>query len=275
MSSTKRILVVCAAWPPLMALGTVLLSVGQVAAQAPSQALDVHEARDGPMRLSEESRAIDGQQNLERLPPGFHAPLHAADELAAALARANEMFEALTGATKTAATELYWRLEATRQQRDRLAAALVDVQGKLRVREGREKELAERVAALGEEATQSEADTARLRLELEASEQRRQQLEGLGEELVQLKDELLGLRRLLKAANVALAQTKEERDAARRETAALRAEVSALLNTALASLHQEDRPPDSPPNAGLAPSGNLVKAPLASSPAAQDGEAGL
>jgi chromosome segregation ATPase len=254
--------------PPLIAVGTILLGLGQAAAQSPGQPLDLREAPGGP--------AMAGQQNAEQLPAGLHDTLHAADELAAALSIAHEKFEALAGATKTAATELYWRLEATRRQRDHLSAALVDAQGKLRVREVRQKELAERVVALGEEARQSEADLAGLRLELEASEQRRQQLEAVGKEVTQLKDKLLSLDHLLETANAALGQAQDERDAARAETQALRAEVAALLNTALASLQQQGKRLEGAPNTGLAPRGNLVNAPVPSSPKTQDRrEAGL
>jgi chromosome segregation ATPase len=261
MSLTKRILVVRGTWPPLIAVGTVLLGLGQAAAQPPSQPLDRREAPDG---------AIDRQHNTERLPAQFHDTLQAADELATALSTANEKFAALAGATRTAASELYWRLEATRQQRDHLSATLVDVQSKLQVRESRDQELAGRVGALDKEVKHAQAEIAGLSLELEASEQRRQQLEGVGKELAQLKDELLSLRDLLETANVALAQAEDERDAARTETDALRAEVAALLNTALASLQQKDQPFDPPPGAGLAARENVVKAPIASSPEAQD-----
>jgi chromosome segregation ATPase len=275
MSSTKRILVVRRARPSVIAVATVLLGLGQAAAQPASERLDLREAPDS-MRLIEETEAIDGQQSAERLPAGFRDTLQAADELAAALSTANEKFEELVGRTKTAATDLYWRLEATRRQRDDLSAALVDVQAKLRVRQSHEKELAGRVVALGEEVRQSEAEIAGLSLALEASEQRRRQLEQVGEEVAQMKDELLGLRHLLKTANAALARAQAERDAAHAETEALRAEVATLLNTALASLQQKDRPIDKPATAGRAPGGNPVEAPIVSSPEAQDGrEAGL
>jgi chromosome segregation ATPase len=275
MSLTKRILVAREAWPLLVAVGTVLVGLCQVAAQPPSQRLVQREARDGAMRLTEETWTIDAQHNTERLPAQFHETLQAADELAAALSTANEKFAALTGATKTAASELYWRLEATRKQRDHLSATLIDVQTKLRVRESRDQELAGRVVALDKEVKQAEDKIAGLSLELEVSEQRRQQLEGVGKEVVQLKDELLSLRHLLGRANVALAQAQHERDAARVETEALRAEVTALLTTALASLQQKDQP-DRPPNARLAPRDKVMEAPMESSPEAQDRrEAGL
>ena len=276
MSLIKQILVVRGTWPALIAVGAVLLGLGQAAAQPLNQPLDRREAPDGAMRLIEETRAIDGQHNTELWPAQFHDTVETADELAAALSTANEKFAALAEATKTAATELYWRLEATRRQRDRLSATLIDVRGKLRVREAREEELAGRVVALDKEVKQAEAEIAGLSLEREASEQRRQQLEGVGKEVAQLKDELLSLRDLLERANVALAQAQDERDAARTESDALRAEVTALLTTALASLQQKDRPFDRPPNARLAPRGNVVEAPMEGSPEAQDGrEAGL
>ena len=275
MSSTKRSLAVRATWLPLIAVGTVLLGLCQAAAQ-PGPPVERPEAADDPMRPSEETRANDGQQSSASMPAGLDDTLRAADELAAALSTANEKFEALAGVTKNAATELYRRLEATRRQRDDLSAALVDVQGKLHLHEAREKELAAHVVALGEKARQSEADIAGLRLELEASEQRRRQLEAVGSELAQLKDEILGLGHLLERANVALGQAQQERDAARAETEALRAEVAALLNTALASLNQTDRPVGASPSAGLAPRGNFVRAPMQGSPQAQDRrEAGL
>jgi chromosome segregation ATPase len=270
MSLSKRILVVRGTWPALIAVGTVLLGLGQAAAQPASKPLDRRDAPDGAMRLVEETHAIDRQRNTERLPAQFHDTLQAANELATALSTANEKFAALAGATKTAATELYWRLEATRRQRDHLSATLIDVQGKLRAREAREKELAGRVVALDTEVKQAEAEIAGLSLELEASEQRRQQLEDVGKELAQLRDDLLSLRHLLERANVALAQAQHERDAARTKTDALRAEVAALLNTALASLQQKDQPFEPPPGAGLAVRENVVKAPIASSPDAQD-----
>jgi chromosome segregation ATPase len=265
-SLTKGILVIRGTGTLLIAAGAVLMGLGQVAALPPSRPLDLREAANGPMHLVEESRAIEGQQNTERLPAGLHDTLQAVDELAAALSTANHKFEALAGAARV----LHRRLEATRQQRDHLSATLVDVQRKLRVRERRENELAGRVVALGKEARQSEAQIARLNLELEASEQRRQQLEGVGEEVAQLKDELLSLRQLLERADVALAQAQHERDAARAETEVLRAEITALLTTALASLQQKDQPFESPPNTRLAPGGNIVEAPMESSPEAQD-----
>jgi chromosome segregation ATPase len=226
------------------------------------------------MRLSEETGAIDAPHNTERWPAQFHDALQAADELAAALSTANEKFAALAGATKTAASELYWRLEATRQQRDQLSATLVDVRSKLQVRESRDQELAGRVVALNTEVKQAEAEIAGLNLELEASEQRRQQLEGVGKELAQLKDELLSLRHLLERANMALAQAQHERDAARAETEALRAEVTALLTTALASLQQKEQSLDRPPNARLAPRGKVLEAPMESPPEARDARGG-
>lgn len=270
MSLIKRILFGGGTCPALIAVGTALLGLGQAAAIPLSPPIDVREAGNGPIRLIEDTRAVDGQQNAEQLPPRFRDALQAAEELGAALSTAKEKFEALTGATQTAAAELHWRLEATRRQRDRLSATLVDVQAKLRVRESREKRLAERVAALGEGARQSEAEIAALKLELEASEQRRQQLEQVGTEVAQLKDELLGIRRLLKAANVALAQVEKERDAARAETEALRAEIAALLNTALASLQPKDQPAGSASDDQGAPSESFMKAPIVSSPEAQD-----
>jgi chromosome segregation ATPase len=270
MSLTKRILVVRGTCASLIAVGTVLLGLGQVAALPRSQPLDLREAADGLMRLIEETRAIGGQQNTELSRGAFSDTLRAADELAAALAAANEKFEAFAGMTKTAASELYRRLEATRRQRDRLSATLIDVQGKLRVRESRDQELAGRVVALDKEVEQAEAEIAELSLELEASEQRRQQLEGIGEEVAQLKDELLSLRHLLERANVALAQAQHERDAARAETRTLRAEVTALLTTALASLQQTDQSFDRPPDARLAPREKVVETPMETSPQAQD-----
>jgi chromosome segregation ATPase len=274
MSLTKWILVVREAWPPLVAVGTVLAGLGQVAAQPPSQALDEREARDGAMRLIEETEAVDAQHNTERWAAQFHHVLEAADELAATLSTANERFAALAGATKTAASELYWRLEATRRQRDQLSATLVDVRSKLQVRESRNQELAGRVVALDKEVKQAEAEIAGLSLELEASRQRRQQLEGVGKEVAQLKDELISLRDLLERATAALAQVQRERDAARAETRTLRAEVTALLTTALASFQQKDLSFDRPPNARLAPRGKVLEAPMESPPEAQDRRGG-
>jgi chromosome segregation ATPase len=259
MSASRKTSLFQHAWFPIIAVVTVFSELGQVAAQPPSQPLDRREAH-GQMLLIDEATAIDGQQNAEQSLVGFHDTLRVADELAAALATAKEKFDALTGATKIAASGLYLRLEATRRQRDRLSATLVDVQSKLRMRESREKQLTERVAALDEEARQSESEIVGLRLQLEASEQRGQQLEEVGEEVAELKDELLGLRRVVKTANVALARAQAERDAARAETEALRAEVAALLNTALASLQKEHQP---------------FEAPVASSPEAQDRREGL
>jgi chromosome segregation ATPase len=256
-SFTKRILVIRGAGTLLSAVGTVLMGLGQVAALPLSQPLDLREAADGPMRLVEETRAIEGQQSTERLPAGFHDTLQAVDELAAALSTANQKLEALAGAAR----QLYRRLEATRQQRDHLSATLADVQGKLSVRERREKELAGRVVALDQKVEQSEAEIARLRLELEASEQRRQQLEGVGKEVAQLKDELLSLDHLLETANAALGQAQDERDAARAETEALRAEITALLNAALASLQRKDQPLDTSSGVRPAVRENIVKAP--------------
>jgi chromosome segregation ATPase len=256
-SFTKRILVIRGAGTLLSAVGTVLMGLGQVAALPLSQPLDLREAADGPMRLVEETRAIEGQQSTERLPAGFHDTLQAVDELAAALSTANQKLEALAGAAR----QLYRRLEATRQQRDHLSATLADVQGKLSVRERREKELAGRVVALDQKVEQSEAEIAGLRLELEASEQRRQQLEGVGKEVAQLKDELLSLDHLLETANAALGQAQDERDAARAETEALRAEITALLNAALASLQRKDQPLDTSLGVRPAVRENIVKAP--------------
>jgi hypothetical protein len=178
MSLTKRILIIRKTWPAFVAVGTVLVGIGQVAAQPPSQPPDGREAPNGAMRLIEEAGATDAQHNTERWPAQFHDALRAADELAAALSTANEKFAALAGATKTAASQLYRRWEAIRQQRDQLSATLVDVQSKLQVRERRGQELVGRVVALDKEVEQAEAEIAGLSLELEASEQRRQQLEG-------------------------------------------------------------------------------------------------
>jgi chromosome segregation ATPase len=220
--------------------------------------------------------AVDAPHHTEPWAAQFHHALEATDDLAAALSMANERFAALAGATKTAASELYWRLEATRRQRDQLSATLVDMQSKLQVRESRNQELAGRVVALDKEVKQAEAEIAGLSLELEASEQRRQQLEGVGREVAQLKDELLSLRHLLERANVALAQTQHERDAARAETRTLRAEVTALLTTALASLQQKDQSFDRPPNARLDPRRKVMEAPVEGPPEARDRrEAGL
>jgi chromosome segregation ATPase len=275
MSLTKRSLIVRGTCSPLIAVGTILLGLGQPAGQPPSQLSDPREASHSPMRPIEATQATDGQPNAEQL-PRFNETLQAADELAAALSIAHEKFEALAGATKTAVTELYWRLGATRRQRDELSAALVDMQGKLRAREVREKELAGHVVALGEEARQLEADLAGLRLGLEASEQRRQQLEAVGNEVAQLKGELLSLDHPLETANAALGQAQEERDAARAETQALRAEIAALLNTALASLQQKVGDSKGAPSTGLTPRGNFVDAPIPRPSETQDRrEAGL
>jgi hypothetical protein len=265
-SLTKGILVIRGTRTLLIAAGTVLMGLGQVAALPPSRPLDLREAADGPMHLVEESRAIEGQQNTERLPAGLHDTLQAVDELAAALSTANHKLEALAGAARV----LHRRLEATRQQRNHLSATLADVQGKLRVRERRENELAGRVVALDTKVERSEAEIAGLRLELEASDQRRRQLEGVGKEVAQLKDELLSLRHPLEAANVALGLAQHERDAARAETEALRAEVTALLSNALSSLKRKDQPFDTSLGAGLAVREHIVNAPIVRSPKAQD-----
>jgi hypothetical protein len=97
---TKRILVIHATRTLLIAVGTVLMGLGQVAALPLSRPLDLREAADGPMRLVEETRASEGQQNTERLPAGFDDTLQAADELAAALSIAHQKFEALAGAAR-------------------------------------------------------------------------------------------------------------------------------------------------------------------------------
>jgi chromosome segregation ATPase len=264
-SVSKRFLVIRGTRTLFIAVTTVLMGLGQAAAQPASERLDLREA-PGPMRPVEETRAIEAQQNTERLPAGFHDTLQAADELAAALSTANERFAALVGRTKTAATDLYWQLQATRRQRDELSAALVDVQARLRVRQSHEKELAGRVVALGEEVRQSEAEIAGLSLALEASEQQRRRLEQVGQEVAQMKDELLGLRHLLMTANAALARVQAERDAARAETEALRAEATALLNAALASLQRRDQAFDTSPGAGPAVREHILKAPITRSP---------
>jgi hypothetical protein len=99
---------------------------------------------------------------------------------------------------------------------------LLDEQRKLQVRESRDQETGGERRGAGQEVKQAEADIAGLSPGLESSEQPRQQLEGVGKEGAQLKDELLSFHHLLERVNVALAQAQHKSDAARAETEAHR-----------------------------------------------------
>lgn len=217
-----------------------------------------------PGSLDPDSRlqAVAESADAGTVSPEVRDVQEAASGLEQTLAVTLEKLKELVAASEAAAIKLHDQLQAASRENQRLGTKLADTWQKLSTLERDKREAEDRVAKLTNAAEQSRAglsqELALGQQEIESSERARsetaarlaetqKELDGVRNEIVQLRQELASTRLELEVSKTALAKAQDANTQVRSELDSIRTQILELIDAAGAQIRSENAPANERP----------------------------